>query len=229
MSDQTMQPTTQDAAAPGHFDRTGQYVAPPPPPRSLAKATAVAIVLAAIVLVTAVLPAEYGIDPLGTGRALGLDKLFAAGQEAAAAASAPATIAAAEGGPVFPQFADYRVDTREFTIDPGQGMEFKYELDKGATMIYSWKATQYVDFDFHTEPEGKPSSASDSFEKGEAAQKRGGYTAPYGGIHGWYWENKTDRPVKVTLTTAGFYDEAMLFMPKQAPLAIEIPERPAAQ
>ena len=203
--------------------------APAPPAPSgarLAKATVIALVVAAIVLVTAILPAEYGIDPLGTGRALGLDELYAAEETAAAAAAAPATIAAAEGGPVFPQFNDYRVDTREFTVPSGKGMEFKYELDKGATMIYSWKASNYVDFDFHTEPEGKPSSASDSFEKGEAAQKRGGYTAPYNGIHGWYWENKTDRDVAITLTTAGFYDEAMLFMPETPPQAVEIPERP---
>ena len=202
------------------------YAAPAPSGARLAKATIVALAVAAIVLVTAILPAEYGIDPLGTGRALGLDELYAAEETAAAAAAAPATIAAAEGGPVFPQFNEYRVDTREFTIPAGKGMEFKYELDKGATMIYSWKASNYVDFDFHTEPEGKPSSASDSFEKGEAAQKRGGYTAPYNGIHGWYWENKTDRDVTVTLTTAGFYDEAMLFMPETPPQAIEIPARP---
>ena len=61
-----------------------------------------------------------------------------------------------------------------------------------------------MDFDFHTEPAGKPSSASDSFEKGEAVQKKGGYTAPYDGIHGWYWENKGSAPVTVTLTSAGF-------------------------
>ncbi len=205
---------------------TGPAPAAPTPSRArLMKATLIAIVAAAIVLVTAVLPAEYGIDPLGTGRALGLDQLYAAEQTAAAAAAAPAAIVAAEGGPVFPQFNDYRVDTREFTIPPGKGMEFKYELDKGATMIYSWKANQYVEFDFHTEPEGKPSSASDSFEKGDASQKRGGYTAPYNGIHGWYWKNNTDRDVNIVLTTAGFYDEARLFLPKTPMQSIDIPER----
>ena len=196
-----------------------------PSTRSLLMATAVALVAAAIVLVTAVLPAEYGIDPLGTGKALGLDQLFAAEQEVNAAAAAPATVAPADGGPLFVQFNDYREDTREFTLGPGLGMEFKYELDKGATMIYSWKANQYVEFDFHTEPEGKPSSASDSFEKGEASQKRGGYTAPYNGIHGWYWKNNTDRDIKIVLTTAGFYDEARLFAPKEPMQPIEIPER----
>lgn len=198
---------------------------PVPPAATLLKATLAALVVAGIVLVTAVLPAEYGIDPTGAGRALGLTALFEAGQEAAAVSSAPATIAAAEGGPVFPQFNEYRQDRREFVVAPKSGMEFKYNLNKGATMIYSWTSTGFVDFDFHTEPAGKPASASDSFEKGEAVQKKGGYTAPYDGIHGWYWENKGAAPVTVTLTTAGFYEQAMVFLPKQRPEVVDIPAR----
>ena len=71
------------------------YVAPAPSMARLVKAMLIALVVAAIVLVTAVLPAEYGIDPLGTGRMLGFDQLFAAEETAAAAAAAPATITAA--------------------------------------------------------------------------------------------------------------------------------------
>jgi hypothetical protein len=29
--------------------------------------------------------------------------------------------------------------------------------------------------------------------------------APFSGIHGWFWENTGDRPVTVTLASAGFY------------------------
>jgi len=196
--------------------------APPPSGRSLVKATVIALVVAGIVLVTAVLPAEYGIDPLGTGRALGLNNLFAAED----IASVPATIVPTEGGPLHAQLNLYRRDSREFKIGPRQGMEFKYVLDKGATMLYAWKADAFVDFDFHTEPEGKPPEASDSFERGQASQKRGGYTAPYDGIHGWYWENPTDREVTVSLTSTGFYTEARLFLPERPPQAVEIPETP---
>jgi hypothetical protein len=206
---------------------SGADVAVPTVPSAgrLVKAALGALVVAGVVLVTAVLPAEYGIDPTGAGRALGLTGLYEAGQEAAAVSNAPATITAAEGGPVFPQFNDYREDTREFTIAPKSGMEFKYNLNKGATMIYAWRASGFVDFDFHTEPAGKPSSASDSFEKGEAVQKKGGYTAPYDGIHGWYWENKGSMPVTVTLTTAGFYERAVLFLPMARPQQVDIPAR----
>src|SRR5947208_2703972 len=46
-----------------------------PSRKSIAIATAIALVVAAILLVTAVLPAEYGIAPLGTGKALHLADL----------------------------------------------------------------------------------------------------------------------------------------------------------
>jgi hypothetical protein len=200
---------------------------PAPSGAALFKATLVAIAIAAIVLVTTILPAEYGIDPLGTGAALGLGNLFGVEQVPAG----PATIVADESGPVHPQLYEYRTDARTLTIGPKEGIEFKYELDKGATILYAWKADSFVDFDFHTEPEGLPPDASESFEKGNASQKRGAYTAPYDGIHGWYWENTTDRAVTVTLTSAGFYSSARLFLP-QRPVrvidipAIEIPARP---
>ena len=198
-----------------------QTVATPPAPSggSLVKATLVALVIAAVVLVVAVLPAEYGIDPLGAGRALGLDNLFAAEE----APATPAVIVPTDSGPLHVHLNEFRSDTQEFKIAPGSGMEYKYVLDKGATMLYAWKSSAFVDFDMHTEPEGKPPEASDSFEKGQAAQKRGGYVAPYDGIHGWYWENPTDREVTVTLTATGFFTEARLFLPKRAVQTVEIP------
>jgi hypothetical protein len=199
------------------------HVTPPAPSgKALVKATLLALVVAGVVLVMAVLPAEYGIDPLGTGRALGLNNLFAA----EGAPAGPATIVPGAAGPVHPQLNEYRADSRVLKIGPKQGIEFKYDLDKGATMLYAWKADAFVDFDFHTEPEGKPPEASDSFEKGQAAQKRGAYTAPYDGIHGWYWENTTDREVTVTLSSTGFYQSARLFLPDRPVQFIEIPERP---
>ena len=42
---------------------------------NLMKATILSILVAAVVLVTLVLPAEYDVDPLGTGTLLGLTGL----------------------------------------------------------------------------------------------------------------------------------------------------------
>ncbi|MDA1184755.1 MAG: hypothetical protein O2930_08945 [Acidobacteria bacterium] len=170
---------------------------------TLAKATAVALVAAAVILATIVLPAEYGIDPLGTGEATGLIEL---------SRTQPPPIVASGSGPVRPQPEGYKVDTRQFTLEPFGGyVEYKYELGAGAAMLYKWSATGVVNFDFHTEPEGLPPSASDSFERGTASEGRGSYVAPYAGIHGWFWQNDEEDVVTVTVTTAGFYAVAKEF------------------
>jgi hypothetical protein len=194
--------------------------APPPPTRrSLVKAVAIAFVVAAAVLVTTVLPAEYGVDPLGTGRALGLLDLYNARTVAGPPITPPA------GGPLFPQPSRFRLDSRQLTVPSLGSIEFKYELPKGTSMTYSWRASAPIDFDFHTEVAGRP-NASDTFERGEAAESSGFYTAPYDGIHGWYWENLNDSDVTISLDAAGFFSEGRLFLPNQPPQRILIPAHP---
>jgi hypothetical protein len=174
-----------------------------PSSRALAKAAVIALIVAVVVLATIVLPAEYGLDPLGTGAATGLISL---------SRTPPPPVEASASGPVRPQPADYKVDTRQFGLLPFGGfVEYKYPLEAGATILYTWTATGEVNFDFHTEPAGKPPEASDSFERGAARQGRGSYTAPYAGIHGWFWENAGETPVTITVTSAGFYTAAKEF------------------
>jgi hypothetical protein len=194
--------------------------APPVPARpSLIKAVAIAFAVAAALLFIAVLPAEFGIDPLGTGRALGLLDIYNARTVAGPPITPPA------GGPLFPQASRFRLDSRQLTVPSLGSLEFKYELAKGTSMTYSWRATAPIDFDFHTEVAGRP-NASDTFERGEAAEGSGFYTAPYDGIHGWYWENLNDSDVTISLDAAGFFSEGRLFLPNQPPQRIAIPASP---
>jgi hypothetical protein len=200
-------PTTPDASisAPSHtFAPSHDRTVIVPSKRSIAKATLIALVVAGIVLATTVLPAEYGIDPLGTGKALGLTEISAGG---------PTVIVreAAAGGPIAQQAGGYKIDAIEFSLIPGGSVEYKYRLEKGAPMLYSWVADAPIEFDMHTEPDGKGAEGSDSFEAGTAPSKNGSYTAPYAGIHGWYWHNTTDKLVSIKLTTAGFYSVAKMF------------------
>jgi len=170
---------------------------------ALIKATVAALIAAAIILVTLVLPAEYGIDPLGIGATTGLISLSQA---------QPPPIVASESGPIRPQPTDYRIDTRQFTLEPFGGyVEYKYEMEPGAAMLYTWSATGVVNFDFHTEPAAGPPGTSDSFERGTASEGRGSYVSPYAGIHGWFWQNDEEDIVTVTVTTAGFYAGAKEF------------------
>jgi hypothetical protein len=159
---------------------------------------------AAIVLVVAVLPAEYGVDITGAGRTLGLLDLYAA--EGAITES----LTPAPEGPVFARAERFSTDRRTFTIGAYGTLEFKYALDEHAAMIYEWTASAPVGFDFHTEPATNP-DASESFEKGEASTGRGAYVAPYSGIHGWYWKNNTEEDVSLTLLASGFFSSGRLF------------------
>jgi hypothetical protein len=181
----------------------------------------VAVCLGGAVLVTIVLPAEFGVDPVGTGKALGLLDLYAS----ETAAAAPSVILPTEGGPVFAQATAFKADSREFILSAYGTVEFKYQLDAGAAMIYQWKATEPVGFDFHTEREGNP-EASDTFEKGEASEKRGAYIAPYAGVHGWYWKNNTEREVKIALTSNGFYPSAKVFPDGGAGVEVALADEP---
>ena len=165
-----------------------------PSVRKILLATAGAAVVAAIILITAVLPAEYGIDPLGTGRLFGLTDL-----------------AGGSTGAIKRQDTAYKTNTASFDLGPYEFVEFKYRLEQGATMVYSWNATGPVIYDFHSEPDGAPAGYAESFDKAQSPAAHGSYTAPFSGIHGWFWENPNSKRVTITLTTAGFYSTAQEF------------------
>ena len=186
-----------------------------PSKQKLAKATTVAFAVAIIILFVAILPAEYGIDPLGTGAALGLTSLSKAAAAGPDAPVTPVTIAPVVTGVYTGQPKTYKVDSEDINLAPGMGVEIKYHMEKGAGMIYSWKATGPVMFEFHGEPDQKPNEDYyDSYElvdKVGKTESHGSFTAPSTGIHGWFWENKGGKAVNVVLHTAGFYDSIKYF------------------
>ena len=120
-----------------------------------------ALALGIVLVFTAMLPAEYGFDPLGTGRSVGLTGLAQAGQAGQAVNPVGGQpggppITPKPGGPLTPNEATYKIDAIEFFITPDQFVEYKFLLKTGATMVFNWKASAPVDVDFHTVPEGKP-------------------------------------------------------------------------
>ena len=134
-----------------------------------------------------VLPAEFGVDPTGIGRALGLTGLA--------------------GGPPLDLHRSEMVlvdDVRDFELAPFESVELKYDLAAGDGLVYSWTATGEVVFDLHAEPEGAQPGVAESFAQGRAAADSGTYVARFPGIHGWFWENRGSRTVTVSLRTAGF-------------------------
>ena len=121
-------------------------------------------------------------------------------------------------GAISPQNGPYRQDAVEFTLAPGEGMEYKYRLEKGAAFLYTWTASAPVHFEMHSVPDGAPSTFAETFEKlDDRPAAHGSYTAPFTGIHGWYWQNRTKDPVTLKMTTAGFYTQAQEFRRGQPP------------
>lgn len=189
-----------------------QAVTPPAPSaKTLGRASAAALLVAAVVLVTAVLPAEYGIDPFGTGKALGFSALSRPVVSEPIPPPTGAALAPVQDGNIAFYPGEYKVDSRTFVLGPYEYLEFKYHLAKDATMLFSWNATGNVLQDFHGDRDGAGSDESESFDKQPRRKADGSFAAPFSGIHGWYWENPGGDAVTVKLTTAGFYTSAHEF------------------
>ena len=110
----------------------------------------------------------------------------------------------------------FKVDSMEFTLAPKEGMEYKYRLEKGAGMLFSWTATAPVHYELHSEPDAGPKGYAETFDKQDSRDSgHGNYVAPFPGIHGWYWENRTDQDVIVRIVSAGHYTESLEFRRKQ--------------
>jgi hypothetical protein len=184
----------------------------------LALATALAFLVAMIVLVTAVLPAEYGIDPLGTGKATGLLDLYAGASPPSPTTAVPSTVERVDPKTVMPQTTGYKFDSVKFTLHPREGFEYKYRIEKGGGMLYEWRATVPLRYELHGEPDGAGLGVAESYDKQGGDHASGTFTAPTSGIHGWFWENPSDATVTLTLTTAGFYSAATEFRQKHDPV-----------
>ena len=189
----------------------------PPSKARLAWASLAALLVAGIVLVTAVLPAEFDMDPLGTGEALGLVVLSGSGS---------GVIPIRPDG-LIAHRSSFRIDQRTFELGPGEFVEYKYRLEQGRSMVYSWTASFWVRSEMHSEADGAPAGTAEFFEVAEEAlQGHGSYVAPFPGIHGWYWLNESDRTVTVTLHATGFFTTSTEYLPDVAPIEREITATP---
>ena len=96
-------------------------------------------------------------------------------------------------------------DEIEITLQPGQGVELKLVMAENAEAEFEWTANGSVlNFDTHGDGGGN----SVSYEKGRGvAEQAGVLRAAFPGNHGWFWRNRTDAPVTLTLRTRGDYRE----------------------
>lgn len=176
-----------------------------PTVRQLNRATLLAAAGAAVILVTTVLPAEYGVDPTGIGGALGLTAMGQTKQGAAEGAAVP-DVAAANGEPVTTVLPDGSTQVR-LTLRPYQGKEIKATMKAGAEMRYRWATDgAAVEYEFHGDPKGAVGDEYTSYEKGDSAGDSGTFKAPFEGRHGWFWKNNSNKPIIVTATAKGSFE-----------------------
>jgi hypothetical protein len=162
--------------------------------------------LAGVVLITAVLPAEYGIDLTGFGKMTGLTSLSAQTKATDPRTSNACVEPQAAVNAAQPAAASQWQDTVKIVVPAGEGLEYKFHLAKDAALEYAWStdgAALY--FDFHGEPQGDKTGYFKSYQETTDSQSSGSLSAPFEGAHGWYWENNTAAPVTVVLNTKGTY------------------------
>ncbi|MGB1091230.1 MAG: hypothetical protein ACPGYX_03830 [Oceanobacter sp.] len=162
--------------------------------KTLWQATAAAVLVGVIALVTLIMPAEYNIDPTGIGNALGLTAL------------SPEKLA--EANLVVPeQLVNTDQQSVELALAPGMGLEYKMRMEKGDALGFDWKTDGLAVYvDMHGEPEGDTTGYFLSYTETEVDHMKGAFTAAFTGSHGWYFKNNQSQVVRIQLFFNGRFE-----------------------
>ncbi len=188
-----------------------------PSSAQLIRSTVIAGASAVAILVTVVLPAEYGIDPTGVGRVLGLQEMGEIKSQLADEAEADRKLESQDQssllndvfglfvGSAHAQEAEVWQDETSFILTPGESAEWKLVMEEGATAEYRMVVTGgRVNFDLH----GHGGGRSITYEKGRGSTgAEGTIEAAFAGEHGWFWRNRDSGDVSVMVQVRGDYSE----------------------
>lgn len=181
-------------------------------PRLLA-AVGGSLIAAILIVLGAIIPAEFGRDPLGLGRLSGLARLWA-----------PEEVNIDTRTAAGPRAREYAMGFRSDVIEIPLGgflegrqrseLEYKVSMKKDATLIYEWEvlgASRFDDFHYdfhgHTTPANRDERmVVATYRQGFGLKKQGALTAPFDGIQGWQFTNTTEKPIVVRVRLSGFYD-----------------------
>ena len=196
-----------------------------PSTRKLVRSTVIALLTAIGLLMTVVMPSEYAVDPTGVGRALGLTQMgelkIILAQEALADAAPPQPVSPTPAPqiaqiqpaeipavqPVTTPAPALKTNQMSVTLKPGEGTEIKLEVLKNKTVSYEWTAAGGpLNYDTHGEPYNGEKGYFHSYNKGKQVKSdKGEFTAIFDGTHGWFWRNRSNNDVTISLKTTGDY------------------------
>jgi len=170
--------------------------------KTLMKATIISVILAVLVFVSLILPAEYNRDPLGTGKLLGLMVLSSEQSNIK-----KEVVNSQKIKTVNKNEFKFQKNEEVVLVRANSGVEYKFRMQQFSKITYEWSAQgKTLHFDFHGEPKGDTTGYFESYTLADAYEMRGSMTVPFDGVHGWYWKNETDNDIYVTLQTEGFYE-----------------------
>jgi hypothetical protein len=133
---------------------------------------------------------------------------------AALAAGVPTEQAPEATAPVYP--AGFRSDEIAFSLSPASDaesseLEYLVRMSPGQTLVYAWSVEGelgeddfFTDFHGHTAP-GEAFRVM-TYRETMGRQGQGALVAPFAGTHGWFFQNRSMKPVKVRLRMSGFYE-----------------------
>ncbi|MFY9225189.1 MAG: transmembrane anchor protein [Blastocatellia bacterium] len=194
-----------------------------PSTSKLIKSTILAAIVATVLLVTVVMPAEYGLDPTGIGKITGLKRMgeikMSLAQEEASErnASKQTTELTSEPAKQVVEVTKKPAITvtneanqnhqMTVTLKPNEGAEIKVSMKKGKTVKYSWKTDGgRANYDAHADSKELKIDYH-NYSKGSEQSKEGEIVAAFDGNHGWFWRNRTPDTLTVTLQTIGEYTD----------------------
>jgi hypothetical protein len=209
-----------------------------PSTSKLIKSTIIAAITAGVLLLTVVMPAEYGIDHTGVGEMIGLKRMgeiriSLAEEEAADAAKniestqadvvnekiveveEAVKIVKTEAVEAQPEEAQNNpaIQNHEmtFTLAPDEGTEVKVTMAKGAKVDYIWETNGgKSNFDVHGDSK-KLKINYHPYYKGTDSKREGTLEAAFDGGHGWFWRNRTKQTLTITIKTNGEYTDIVRY------------------
>jgi hypothetical protein len=178
---------------------------------SMLAITGGAFVAGSLIVFGAILPAEFNWDPLGFGRTTGLNRLWAPREVTFDTTTGSVPLARE-----YP--TGFRTDVIEIPLRAGgdstrgDELEYKVRMRKDATFVYEWSVPSvsnpeefYFDFHGHTLTAAKEMTVA-TYKQATGTSANGALTAPFDGVHGWFFQNQSVGPIVVHVKISGFYE-----------------------
>ena len=179
--------------------------------KTLALITGGGLVAGALIVLGAIMPAEFNTDPLGIGKATGISRLWAP-EAKSFSDGGGATLSYSSTAPRASHVVDIPLGAADW---PEAALEYKVHMTPGQSVFFRWQAlntdgspvTVPVEFEQHGHDvvdEHVPETVVD-YRKDRALSDEGAMTAPLEGIFGWYFRNHAPDPIILRLEIEGYY------------------------